>query len=478
MSRLFNAMTTGDTRTENGMITNSTTSNNVLDMFFKMGGSRNMSERDIERMFSLAYNENKSLALKALFYNRDVREGQGERRSFRIMFKWLCENDPETAKRLVQYVPEFGRWDDLLVGLYSTVARTIADFILFSIKRGDKLCAKWMPRENKSGRDYAHILMAGWNLTGKKYRRLLAGNTQVVETLMCQNEWSAINYNQVPSKASHKYRNAMLKHDELRYREWLGNLSKVDEKGKPLAKVNAGAIFPHDVIRPLLIGSVRNVSDEMIEAQWKALPNYSPSGLKVLPICDISGSMSMGGGLPLLVSVSLGIYTSERNKGIFKNGFITFSRVPTLVTLNGRTLSEKIAQFRIGSLAENTDLGAVFKLILRSAVNNQVPESDMPDTLLILSDMQFDSTYAVTNADVSAVEMARRMYREHGYKLPNIIFWNLNTLSGIPVKYTDAGVAVVSGFSPSILKSILNGEIDPIKQMLAVLLSERYAVIA
>jgi hypothetical protein len=471
MTRLFKALTTNDTVTTNGMVTNSTSSNYLLDMFFRMGGSRQMDESSIQTMFLNAYHENPEYALKALFYNRDIRGGQGERRSFRLMFQALCIVDPSTAIRLINYVPEYGRWDDLFVAFGTDVWESVTDLILSSLKRGDKLCAKWMPRPNKAKAYIAKDLAKAWGLSLDDYRDLIVKHTDVVETLMCKREWTAINYNHVPSKASHQYRGAYLKHDEDRYREWLGNLTKVDEKGKPLAKVNAGAIFPHDVIKPYF-GYGNTDTDTLIEAQWKALPEYAPKGNKVISVCDVSGSMN---GLPLLVCLALGIYTAERNNGIFKNGFITFSERPALQILKGKTLRDKVNELHRAHWDMNTNLEAVFELLLTSAKRDNLSEEDMPDTILILSDMQFDA--CVRNKSNSAIDMIKRMYSEAGYNVPNVIFWNLNTGSGIPVKYDTSGTAVVSGFSPSILKSIISGNINPIAQMMEVLNSERYSKI-
>ncbi len=465
MSELFKAMVTEDTFTENGMVTNSSSSNFVLDMFFKMGGSRGMSEREIENIFSLAYNENKSLALKSLFYNRDVRGGQGERRSFRIMFRWLCINNPIVATRLLKFVPEYGRWDDVFSAWGTPVEHIMIDFVLSALKSGDKLCAKWMPRDNKSQSTIAKFLMVAFGLSSRSYRKLITGNTQVVENLMCKNQWEKINYNHNPSKASHQYRDAFLRHDEDRYRTWLDNLSK-PETG---AKVNSGAIFPHNVIRPYFQGKP---VDKLIEAQWKALPSYTTESNKVIAVCDVSGSMR---GEPLEVCVALGIYVSERNEGIFKNGFITFSERPELQILNGATVNEKVRQLSTAKWDMNTNLEAVFTTILSSAIRGRVSEQDMPDTILIMSDMQFDA--CTRNPNQSAMKMIRSQYESAGYKVPNVVFWNLRTSNGVPAKFDSNGVALVSGFSPSILKSVLSGEMNPEKQMMAVLMSERYSQI-
>lgn len=465
---LFTSITTNDMLTTNGMPTNSTSSRYVLDMFFKMGGSRTMSQSDIETMFSKAYYENRDLALRSLFYNRDIREGQGERRSFRIMFSWLCRNSKKDAIANIENIPFYGRWDDLLVALDTQIAPEVCDFILSSLKSGDKLCAKWMPRDNKKDSRYAGVLRSAWNLSPRQYRKLLVGNTSVVETLMCKRMWNKINYSTVPSKAVNQYRKAFFKNDELRFSKWVEDVKNPDSK----EKINAGAIFPHDIVGKYLGGgtwgvhpSVKN-PDDVLEEQWKALPNYMPKGRKILPVVDVSGSMR---GLPISVAVALGIYISERNEGIFKNGFITFSERPVLQVLSGNLLS-RVSQLVKSKWDMNTDLEAVFRLILTKALENKLPESEMPEDILILSDMQFDKACSKR----SAISMIRSMYKGHGYTMPNIIFWNLNSAGGVPVKFDEQGASLVSGFSPSLMKSILSGSVNPISQMMEILMSDRY----
>jgi hypothetical protein len=431
-------------------------------MFFKMGGSRAMSDGDLETMFTKAILDDRLLATKALFYNRDIRGGQGERRSFRIMFRFLCEHYPDVAIANLENVPYFGRWDDVLVALGTKVEKQALDFILYALKNGDKLCAKWMPRENKQYGAIAIYLANRWKLSARMYRQLLAGNTEVVEDIMCSNEWGEINYNHVPSKAINKYRTAFYRHDAERFAGWIESLSK-PESGN---KIHADAIFPHDIVKK--IGFNNN---DLLEAQWKALPNYMPEGRKILPVCDVSGSMH---GEPMEVCVSLGLYLSERNIGPFKDGFITFSAHPELQILKG-TLAQRIQQLKTAQWDMNTNLEAVFRLILSKAIAGRVSEEDMPSEILILSDMQFDQ--AVRNNSASAMDMIRGMYNQAGYVIPNIIFWNLRTSTGTPVKFDESGTALVSGFSPSIMKSLLGGSITPMKMMLSVLDSERYSVV-
>jgi hypothetical protein len=212
--------------------------------------------------------------------------------------------------------------------------------------------------------------------------------------------------------------------------------------------------------------------DKAVELQWQSLPNYMPEGKMILPVCDVSGSMM---GLPMEVCVSLGIYLSERNVGPFKDGFITFSTHPKLQLLTGKTLRDKVGQLSTAEWAGSTNLEATFKLILDSAKRGNLSDEQVPDTLLILSDMQFNQ--CVRNHSESAMEMIRRMYEEAGYTLPNIVFWNLRTSHGVPVKISESGVALVSGFSPSIMKNVLSKDLNPLNVVYQTLDNERYSTV-
>jgi len=458
------ALTTDDVLGENLMPTHSTSGNSLLDLFFSMGASRQLSSANLELLFQKAFNVDPLLATKAIFYNRDIRGGQGERRSFRLFFRYIAEHYPEIAIKNLHNVVKYGRWDDILIGLGTPIEDDVLDYILYSLKNGDRLCAKWMPREGKRLNPIAKFLMKKFELTPRNYRKLLAGNTKVVETLMCRKEWNNINYEHVPSVAMHKYHKAFYRNDEERFSQFLSAVEKGEKK------IHASAIFPHDVIRPYLQKYTR--LDRTIEEQWKALPDYMPKGLNILPVCDVSGSMTFEGGLPILVCVALGIYMAERNEGRFHNIFMTFSRIPHLQYITGNNLREKVRTVENAEWETNTDLEAMFRLILDQAVKYNLPESEMPNTLLILSDMQFDR--CVRSPSDDAFLMIRRMYEQAGYKLPQVVFWNLRDSIGVPAKFNQQGVGLVSGFSPSILKSIFNGDIDPMKVLLRTLNSERY----
>jgi len=459
------AMETDDLLGENLMPTHSTSGNSLVDLFFTMGASRELDDRTIIRLFEKAFSENTLLATKSIFYNRDIRGGQGERRSFRIFFNYLANAYPDIAIKNLANVAKYGRWDDIF-SVFGTPAEADAiDLILSALKKGDKLCAKWMPRDNKAGKDIARKLMKAWELSAKSYRKLLSGNTQVVENLMCKNQWGDIKYSAVPSMAMNLYRKAFSKHDAERFVQYLENVTNGTEK------ISAGAIFPHVIVHSYgTMWGIADKVDKVLEEQWKALPDYMPKGEKILPICDVSGSMT---GQPMEVSVALGIYLSERNIGPFQNMFITFSGRPALQTLTSKTLRGKIIELEHAQWDMNTNLEAVFKLVLDQAVKFSLSEDDMPRTILILSDMQFDE--CIKQPTDNSFTMIKRMYSDAGYVLPQIIFWNLRTSTGIPVKFDERGTALVSGFSPSIMKNILEIELSPIKIVLKTLNSDRYA---
>ncbi len=461
-SRFYTALTTKDELTENLMPTHSTSGSYLVDFFFKIGAARGLSPVDLVTIFSKSFSENPLLTLKTLFYNRNIRGiGQGERRSFRILFNYLCTAKTDLAYKNLQNVPLFGRWDDLFSGLNTPLEKDILNFYATALLRGDKLAAKWAPRENKSLKEIALRLMKFMDLTPKQYRILLSRNTEVVETLMCNKKWDEIKYSGVPSVAMSKYKKAFSRNDAERYVAYL----KAVEKGE--AKINASAIFPHTVLKDAFNYSPFNplklTQQEIlaINTQWYALPDFMPKNKYILPICDVSGSMN---GEPLEVCVSLGIYLSERNIGPFKDMFITFSRRPTLELIKGNNVVEKVYSLSHAYWEGNTDIEAAFKLILNKAVQNKLSQEDLPDTLLILSDMQFDQ--CVVNSSDSAMEMFKRMYAEHNYKLPQLIFWNLRTSFGVPVKVNESGVCLISGFSPSILMGVFNGEMTPMNIVL------------
>jgi len=463
----FEAMTTADVRGENLMPTHSTSGSYVLDWFFWMGGARGKPASEIIQKFAAAYHEDHALALKALFNLRDVRGGMGERRTFRVAARWMAYNFPQAIKDNLANIPYYGRWDDVLaVAIETPAERAALAMIWGALSTGDRLCAKWMPREGKSLDKVAKYLMERFNMSPRQYRKVLAGNTEVVENLMCDDRWDEIEYEHVPSVAFSKYKAAFERHDPERFEEFLGDV----EKGE--AKIHAGAIFPHDVLgKAVLILGYGVVNRRAINAQWSQLPEYEAPG-GTLVVADVSGSMTAGDALPLRVSVSLGLYFAERLPGPFKNIVCTFSQRPNFFRLPDAGIVEKARAVAGMDWMGNTDLEAVLRLMLDQATKHNLAAEKMPGNILILSDMQFD--YCMVNADETAMQMMRRMYEEAGYQMPQVIFWNLRSSIGIPAKMNEAGVALLSGFSPSLMRNVMAGVADPLSVMMRTLNNERY----
>lgn len=423
----------------------------------------------------LALVENQDLALRALLWTRDVRSGAGERKQFRDLLAALESVDPALAGRLMHKVPELGRWDDLFVYTDPINRRKALGMYADALRSGDGLAAKWAPREKSTKSAIAYELRKTLGLTPREYRKMLAGLSNVVETQMCAKEWNSINFSHVPSLASARYQKAFSRNAGEAYSAYLRELQKPQAERDPKVKINAGAVYPYDVVKSVVRGNAA-VADE----QWKALPNYV-GNVRIMPMVDVSGSMgslrySNGAVQPIDVAVSLGLYLSEKNTSDFKDMFMTFSGKPKLEVLKG-TLSQRVAQLERAHWSMNTNLHAAFEEILRVAKRGGVSQEDMPQMLLILSDMQFDSC---TRFDDSAQQMIARKYAEAGYNIPRIVFWNLSPYgnSNTPVRFDDRGVCHVSGFSPAIMKSVLSVEdledFTPHNIMVRTLMNDRY----
>lgn len=457
LSKLVNMTRQNDGLTANGMVTNSTSLNSNVDMFFLAGASRKMSEKDIEVLFQKSIMENPLVALKTLFWARDPRGGAGERRFFRICSKFLNKNYLNYLEKNIKYVPEYGRWDDI----FELDERIVLPLIKDGLDNKNGLLCKWLPRKS----EFANKVRKYLGLNPKEYRKLIVGLSNTVEQKMCAKEWDAITYPHVPSVAMHKYRKSFLKNDQNRFNEFI----ELVHEGKE--EIKAGVLFPHQLYNAWK----KNEDKKAVEAQWINLPDFMvDSTERIIPVCDVSGSML---GLPMSVSVSLGVYISERNKSIFKDAFITFSESPKMQYLKG-SLYERLRQLETAEWGGSTNLESVYKLILNKAVENKIPESEMPTKILIISDMEFNS--CTQNYSDSAISMIERMYFKNGYNMPQIIFWNVNgRLGNVPANFTQKNVGLVSGFSPSILKSILSGAIDtPESLMLRTVMSERYEPIS
>jgi len=460
-------------RTENGMKARKTSASKVLDFFSNVGSSRGTS---MTRQFHAALNEDVDLTIRALLWARDIRQGAGEREQFRRLVQDLEKINAQLAGRLLRKIPELGRWDDVLYAYKDPINRQAAfAFIAEALNARDGLCAKWMPRKGPVAAELRNFM----ELSPKAYRKLLVGLTNVVETQMCAKEWDKINFSHVPSLASARYQKAFGRNAQEAYSAYIRELQKPQSERSASVKINAGAVYPYDVVK-----SVERGNEAVANEQWAALPNYVGDA-KIMPMVDVSGSMGSlyynwgrgAGPQPIEVAVSLGLYLSEKNTSSFKDLFLTFSGKPEMVRLKGK-LSQRIKQMSKSDWGMNTNLHAAFEEILRIAKKGNVSQEDMPGTLLILSDMQFDRC---TRYDDSAIEMIRRKYEKAGYKMPKVVFWNLNASYGklnSPVRFDERGVAHVSGFSPAIMKAVLADDLEdftPYNVMLKTLMNDRYA---
>jgi hypothetical protein len=461
-------------RTANGMKARATSASAVLDLFGLIGSARGT---DITKQFTKALVENEELTVRMLLWARDIRGGAGERQTFRNLLAELEKSNPELASRLMYRIPELGRWDDLFV--YSDPANRARALRMFAdaLMNGEGLAFKWAPREKSSKRALATELRQFMQMSPREYRKMLAAGTNVVESRMCSKEWNEINFSHVPSLASARYQKAFGRNAGEAYSAYLAELKKPQAERDPKVKINASAIFPYDVVKSVVKGNAA-VADE----QWKALPNYVGDA-RILPMVDVSGSMGSlrydykGIVQPIDVAVSLGLYLSEKNTSDFKDLFLTFSTRPKLELLKG-TLSQRVAQLERAHWDMSTNLHGAFEEILRVAVRGKVSQEDMPDIVLVLSDMQFNSC---TRYDDSAMEMIRRKYEQAGYEVPRIVFWNLSMYGkengNSPVRFDERGTAHVSGFSPAIMKSILANDLEnytPYNVMVKTLLNDRY----
>lgn len=471
-SAAINYINEAPARTANGMKARATSASAVLDFFGKAGSSRGTA---LTKEFTAALTDNQDLAVRALLWTRDIRSGAGERKQFRDLLVALEAQNPELAGKLMHKVPLLGRWDDLFVYQDPINRRKAFEMYADALRNGDGLAAKWAPREKSTKSAIANELMRAMGMTPRMYRKTLAASTQVVETAMCAKRWEGINFSHVPSVASARYQKAFGRNAGEAYSAYLRELQKPESERDPKVKINAGAVYPYDVVKSVVKGNAA-VADE----QWKALPNYVGNA-RIMPMVDVSGSMgslrySTGTVQPIDVSVSLGLYLSEKNTSDFKDMFLTFSGSPKLEILKG-TLSQRVAQLERAHWQMNTNLHAAFEEILRVAVKGKVAQKDMPEMLLILSDMQFD---ACTRFDDSAMQMISRKYIEAGYTVPKIVFWNLSPYGNgnTPVRFDDKGVCHVSGFSPAIMKSVLSVEdledFTPFNIMVKTLMNERY----
>lgn len=476
--------------TENGAIKRVTTKSAVLDMFALCGAYRNRSDEDCILAFKNAFEENRDLAMKCLFYLRDVRGGQGERRFFRVCFTWLANNYPDVARKNLNNVSEYGRWDDLI---YTTIQTKIETDALTIVKhqlaldvdcKTPSLLAKWIPSENASNhvtKATANVIRQYLGMTHKEYRKMLSvlrARINVLERLMSSNQWDKIEFDKIPSKAGLIYKNAFARRDIIakKYESFIKSEN---------TKVNADVLNPVEIAhRAFNMGRYNIDATERIALNkyWSCLKDYyngrQENGLCV---CDVSGSMQVQ---PMEAAVSMSAYIAERGHGPFANHFITFSSHPSLVKFEGLDIVDKFNRCRRADWGMNTDIEAVFNMLLNTAKSKHVKPEDMPTRLYIFSDMEFDeglsdwhSRNSMNERKVNTLlESIAKQWAREGYELPQLIFWNLDARNQNIPAINGGRFAYVSGFSMSMIESILSGK-DGYDLMLEKLLSERYQAV-
>lgn len=470
------------TVTGNGMPVRRSTFKPALDLFNAFGASRSKigyydksQKAPITELFQKAMYDDLDVAVRVALYGRDAREGMGERQAFRDSMRELALRDSESAEKIVSLVPELGRFDDLMA-FFNTPAEDAALSVWVSALRdGNGLAAKWAPREKSAKRKEANKLRRALGMTSRNYRKMLADLSDTVEDKMCANAWSDIDYSKVPSVAAARYQKAFSSHDEEGYAEYRNALVKGE------TKINAGAVYPYDIVR-----SARNGDKVIADEQWKALPDFIESDKSFIPLIDVSASMDcrVSGSITAMdVAVSLGIYVAQRSKcEAFKNRFLTFQSDPNWVSIEGLSFTKAMEKTLRAEWGGSTNFTAAYRKILNVAKRNKVPQEDMPEYLIVFSDMQFDHArgeymWDRSVSDNFVMDDIRREFEEAGYRAPKMVFWNLNDYgTNTHAEANDQDVALVSGFSASMMKTVLADveQYTPLNVMLNAVMQERY----
>lgn len=469
-------------QTQNGANTYGTTGSRVLDYFAQGSALRSRTTDEIENLFEMAFQESPLLTLRVLFYSRDIRGGQGERDTFRVILRSLAKNHTETLVKNLHLIPEFGRWDDLFVLLNTNVHFEVLAIIsnqLMLDSNSDKpsLLGKWMKSENtssKESRKIARCLRTSLGISPKQYRKLLSylrKKIDIVESKLSDKRYEDINFEKLPSKAMLKYKKAFAKHCE-HYQDYLDSLSRGE------AKVNVKTLYPYELVREALKNSDEN-HISLVNSMWNNLPDYiNEDNTNLLAVIDVSGSMECNNCIPLYMAISLGLYIAEKNKGAFGNHFLTFSEYPQLVEIEGENFVEKVHNIRKANWGGSTNLERTFDLILETAIKNRMSQEDLPEKLFIISDMEFNSCEGWRGTPYTTMEIIERKFNAYGYKVPKLVFWNVNSIQN-NIPKTDDGVQLVSGANPIIFENLLKGKsLDAYDLMLLEIGKPRYDVIS
>ncbi|MBR3785390.1 MAG: DUF2828 family protein [Firmicutes bacterium] len=474
------------TFTEYGASTKMTTFSDNLDLFATIGALRHADNEEIIGRFQKAFIENPDLAMKNLFFGRDIRGGLGERRTFRVCMKWLADHHPASVEKNLEQFGEYGRYDDLLCLMDTPCNESVVRYIgqclsddVTSMESGGpvSLLAKWLPSVNASNRETvgtAKKLAKALKMKERDYRKTLCSlraYIEIIENNLRERDYS-FDYEKQPSKALFKYRAAFLRNDEKRYLSYLNGVSRGERK------LNAGTLMPYDIIRPITeLWGRKPVSEEerhVMDVTWKAQKDFADD-TNALVVIDGSASMYCNRNpQPAAVALSLGVYFAERNKGVFRNHFITFSHNPKLVEVKGRDIVDKVKYCMGFNEISDTNIQKVFELILQTALKHKVPQEELPKTVYIVTDMEFNA--CAKYSGMTNFEYAKQLFSAHGYQLPQIVFWNVDSRNRQqPVTMNEQGVILVSGCSPRIFSMVMDHNYSPYEFMMEVLGSERYA---
>jgi len=480
------------TMTENGAATYLTTQSDCLDLFATIGALRHSPDDEIQARFDRAWAENADLAIKTLFFARDVRGGLGERRIFRTILRQIAADRLNSVVKNLWAIPEYGRFDDLLCLLDTQAQQDVLDYIksqfsadMAALEKGESisLLGKWLPSINAHSAETVRngkLAAKALGLSDADYRRALTklrAKIAIIENNLRERDYT-FDYEKQPSKALMKYRKAFLRNDKQRYSDFLSRAARGE------AVMHTDTLMPYDIIHPIVSaryspnGGITADERFSMDVTWNALPDFT-NGENALVVVDGSGSMygSDSAPLPIEVAISLGIYFAERNSGAFKNHFITFSENPQLIEIKGADIYDKVEYAMTFNEVANTNIQKVFELILGTAVKHKLPQSDLPSTVYIISDMEFDS--CTRGADLSNFEYAKSLFEQHGYSLPDLVFWNVDSRTRQqPVKMNEKGVALVSGASPRVFAMLSAGILSPYAFMIDTLSSERYEKIS
>ena len=487
--------------TENGALTHKSTLDGLMDLFAMGAAYRSRTNEDVILLFKNAFDEDPVYALKCLFYLRDVRGGQGERRFFRVATKWLASYNTDAMRRNLKHVPEFGRWDDLFVFIGTPLEADALNIVKHQLAldaqcKTPSLLAKWMPSENTSSVKtvaVAKTVRQFLGMTSKQYRKVLSAlrsRINVLERLMSEGRWDEIEFDKIPSKAGLKYKNAFARHDIERMKRNPEVKTYADFAKDTTTKVNAKDLYPYEVVDKALhtnVSTLDNTDRLMVNKFWDNLTDYfNGKSLNALAVVDTSGSMSWSGGAaaPINVAISLGLYCAERAQGPFAGHYVSFSSRPQLIETKGVDFVDKVRRIYRTNLCENTNIEATFDMLLNTAIQNHCTQDELPENILVISDMEFDvgsgHGYGYGRSSwnpKTLMEGIREKWALHGYRMPHLIYWNVDARqNNIPEDIGVGNISYVSGMSPSIFEQIMSGKTG-YDLMMEKLNSERYAVI-